>query len=127
MDAARGAAGLQAGYYLPTAVLPFVSRRRFTAITGPKPEWWLVQTVSVLVGAIGAGLAAAALRRRVTPELGALAAGSAAGLTVIDLVYVARRRISPAYLLDAAAELLCVAAWVRAWRAREVEAPAAHP
>lgn len=39
----------------------------------------------------------------------ALAAGSAAALAGIDLVYVARRRISPRYLADAAVQvgLLC--------------------
>lgn len=36
---------------------------------------------------------------------------SAAGLSLIDLVFVARRRISPVYLLDAAAEAALVAAW----------------
>jgi hypothetical protein len=29
---------------------------------------------------------------------------SAAGLTLVDLIFVARRRISPVYLLDAMAE-----------------------
>jgi hypothetical protein len=30
---------------------------------------------------------------------------SAAGLTAVDFIYVAKRRIAPVYLLDAAAEL----------------------
>jgi len=40
--------------------------------------------------------------RRVTQEVVAIAAGCAGGLAAIDLVYVARRRISPVYLVDAA-------------------------
>jgi hypothetical protein len=41
-----------------------------------------------------------------------LGAGAAAGLGLIDLVYVARGRISPVYLLDAALQLPIAAAWV---------------
>ena len=37
-----------------------------------------------------------------TQEVVAIAAGCAGGLAAIDLVYVARRRISPVYLVDAA-------------------------
>jgi hypothetical protein len=42
-----------------------------------------------------------------------VAAGSAAALATIDVVYVAKRRISPVYLLDAIAEIALVAAWAR--------------
>src|SRR3954453_8582479 len=38
---------LQGGYYVLTGVAPFVSRRAFERVTGPKAEWWLVQTVAV--------------------------------------------------------------------------------
>ena len=106
----------QAGYYLATGLLPFVSRRAFEAVTGPKREWWLVQTVGALVTVIGGALASAATRRRVTPEMLAVAAGSAAALATIDAVHVARRRISPAYLLDAAAELGLLIALARVTR-----------
>jgi hypothetical protein len=103
----------QGAYYLATGVAPFVSRRGFERVTGPKLEWWLVQTVSVLVGAIGAALLAAVRNRRETPELTAMAAGCAAGLATIDVVHVARRRIAPTYLVDAAAQLALLAGLVR--------------
>jgi hypothetical protein len=96
---------LQGGYYVATGVLPFVSRRAFEAATGPKREWWLVQTVGALVTVIGGVLLSGAGRRRVSPELLGLAAGSAAALAAIDIVYVAKGRIAPSYLGDAAAEL----------------------
>jgi hypothetical protein len=35
---ARQVAAAQAAYYLPTAVLPFVSRRAFESVTGRKLE-----------------------------------------------------------------------------------------
>jgi hypothetical protein len=91
----------QGGYYVVTGVAPFVSRRAFEAVTGPKTEWWLVQTVGAIVTVVGATLVSGALSGRVTRELRGLAVGCAAGLAAIDVVYVLRRRIAPTYLLDA--------------------------
>ena len=100
----------QGAYYLATGVAPFVSRRAFEAVTGRKREWWLVETVGVLVTAVGTGVLTAAARDRVTPEITAIAVGCAGGLAAIDVVYVARGRISPAYLADAAAQVGLLAA-----------------
>jgi hypothetical protein len=95
----------QGGYYMATGVLPFVSRRLFEAVTGPKREWWLVQTVGGIVTVIGGALISSAVRRETSPELVAVGAGTAAALAAIDVVYVARRRIAPTYLIDAGAQL----------------------
>jgi hypothetical protein len=114
----RAVAAAQAAYYLPTAVSPFVSRRAFEAVTGPKREWWLVQTVGLLVGAVGAGLAVAARDDDVGPDIALVGAGSAAALAAIDVVYAGRGRIRWTYLLDAAAEAACVAGWLAARRAQ---------
>ena len=116
MDAIRKSLLVQGAYYLGTGVAPFVSRRAFEAVTGRKKEWWLVETVGVLVTAVGSGLAAAAARDRVTPEITTIAASCAGGLAAIDIVYVARGRISPAYLADAAAQLALVTAHANASR-----------
>jgi uncharacterized membrane protein AbrB (regulator of aidB expression) len=110
VEAIRRSLLAQGVYYLGTGVAPFISRRAFEAVTGPKQEWWLVETVGVLVTAVGGGVAAAAARDRVTPEITAIAAGCAGGLAAVDIVYVARRRISPAYLADAAAQIALLAA-----------------
>ena len=99
----------QGGYYVATGVLPFVSRRAFETLTGPKREWWLVQTVGGLVTVIGGALACAALREPST-EVIAIAVGSAVTLAGIDVVYVAKRRIAPTYLIDAGAQLGVLAA-----------------
>jgi hypothetical protein len=109
MDQTRKALLAQGTYYVATGIAPFVSRRGFEAITGPKREWWLVQTAGVLVTAVGAGLLGAAVRDRVTPELVAIATGCAAGLATIDVVYVARGRIAPTYLGDAAIKIAFIA------------------
>jgi hypothetical protein len=102
----------QGAYYVATGVAPFASRRAFEAVTGRKREWWLVETVGVLVTAVGASLVSAAVRDRVTPEITTIAVGCAGGLAAIDVVYVARGRISPAYLADAAAQLALLSAHV---------------
>jgi hypothetical protein len=105
----------QGGYFALTGLWPLVSMRTFERVTGPKVDRWLVQTVGVLVLAVGASLGLAGARRRVTPELALLAAGSAAGLAAIDVVYVARRRIAPVYLLDALAEGALLVGWAAGW------------
>ena len=103
-------------YYLVTGIWPLVSIRTFQWVTGPKYDRWLVKTVGVLVAVIGGVLTMAGLRRQTTREIALLAAGSAAGLTAIDVVYVARKRISPIYLLDAVAEVVLIAGWLVAQR-----------
>jgi hypothetical protein len=106
----RAALGAQGGYYLITGIVPFVSRRAFEAVTGPKADWWLVQTVSVLVDAVGVALIAGAARDRVTPELVVAAGGCAAGLAAVDVVYATRGRIARTYFADAAVQAACAAA-----------------
>jgi hypothetical protein len=49
-------AALQGGYFLATGIWPLLSRRTFERITGPKTDFWLAQTVGVLVGSIGGTL-----------------------------------------------------------------------
>lgn len=104
----------QGGYFVATGLLPFVSRRAFEAVTGPKREWWLVQTVGALVTVAGGALLASAARQEAAPpELIGVAAGSAAALAAIDVVYVAKGRIAPSYLADAAVELALFAGLAR--------------
>ena len=126
-----GASGLarlavaQGAFYVATGVWPIVHLRSFEAVTGPKLEGWLVKTVGALIAAIGGTLWAAGRRRRLVPEEVALAVGSAAALTAVDVIYVARRRIAPVYLLDAVAETALMATWaVLLARRRTVSAAA---
>lgn len=106
-------------YYLITGIWPLVSRRTFESVTGPKTDFWLVKTLGTLISVIGAVLVIAGVRRHTTIESSALAVGSAAGLAACDIVFVARRRISPVYLLDALSEIVLLGLWVVAlqnWR-----------
>jgi hypothetical protein len=102
----------QATYYVVSGVWSVVHRRSFEAITGPKVDYWLVKTVGALVTAIGAAIGVSAARSKAGPETPTLAIGSAAGLAIIGVVYPIRGRISKIYLLDAAAQLTLIAAWI---------------
>jgi hypothetical protein len=108
----RNVLAAQGAYYLLTGVAPFVSRRAFERVTGPKTEWWLAQTVGALVAVAGAGLLRAARRPAADSEVPAMAIGWALSLGAIDAVYVARRRISPVYLVDGVVQAALVAGLV---------------
>jgi hypothetical protein len=110
----RQLAALHGAYYVSTGLWPLLHRSSFERVTGPKVDFWLAQTVGVTVAAIGVGLAQASRSSTVPPELRTVACAGAAGLTLVDLVFVARRRISPVYLFDAAAELSLIGAWAMA-------------
>jgi hypothetical protein len=103
----------QAAYYLPSGIAPFAIRRRFEAITGPKLERWLVQTVGALLAIIGGALTLSA-RDGPTDETAVLGTGTAAVLCSIDVTYVALGRISRVYLVDAAVQTALVAGWIMA-------------
>ena len=104
-------ARLQAGYYLVTGLWSLLHLQSFLKVTGPKTDLWLVKTLGVLISVIGAVLGMAGVQQSVTREMALLGGGSAAGLTAIEVIYVARRRIAPVYLLDAVAELALLIGW----------------
>lgn len=114
------AAFAQAAYYLPTGVWPLISPRTFQQLTGRKSDVWLAQTVGALIAVIGVSLGAAARTELYdTVPIRTLALGSALSLFAVDVGFVARRRIPPIYLADAAAELAIVAAWLARTEARQ--------
>lgn len=105
----------QSAFYVITGVWPIVSLGTFQKVTGPKTDLWLVKTAGTLITVVGAVVGMAGYRRKISPEIGVLAAGCAAGLTAIDVVYVSKRRISPIYLLDAVAEVGLIGLWAALW------------
>jgi len=102
---------VQGGFDVVTGLWPIFHLRSFELVTGPKLEGWLVKTVGALISVIGGTLVSAGLRNRVTPEVRMLAVGSAAALTLVDIIYTAKRRIAPVYLLDAVVEVGLIAGW----------------
>jgi hypothetical protein len=107
----RAVAAAQSAYYLLTGVWPLLHLPSFLAVTGEKYDVWLVETVGVLVIAIGAALALAAFRNRVSAEIVLLAMASAIALVSVELIYVMRQRIAATYLIDVAIHLLLLTAW----------------
>ena len=105
----------QSAFYVLTGIWPIFSIGTFQKVTGPKTDLWLVKTVGLLIAVIGGVIGLAGHKRRISPEIAMLAAGSAASLTAIDVVYVAKKRISPIYLLDAVAEVGLIALWALVW------------
>jgi hypothetical protein len=107
-------AAVQGAYFLVTGLWPLVSLRTFYAVTGPKRDGWLVQTVGSMIACVGSTLLLGARRPSVSPEIRWLGASSAAALMAVDMVFVSRRRIPRIYLADAVAELGLLAGWALA-------------
>lgn len=105
----------QSAFYVITGIWPILHIGSFQKVTGPKTDLWLVKTAGTLITVLGSVIGLAGYRRRVSPEIALLAVGCAAGLAAIDVVYVAKKRISPIYLLDALAEGGLIALWALAW------------
>lgn len=101
----------QALYYVGTGAWPLLDRGSFERVTGPKTEFWLVRTVGAITSVIGASLLAAS-RAQVEPPMRILGAGCPLAFASIDLVFVAKRRISPVYALDAVVQLVLAAGWL---------------
>ena len=107
---------LQGAYYLLTGLSPFVSMRGFEKVTGKKKDRWLVQMVGLLAASVGVSLFVAADRNQIETATVLLATATALAFAGIDVVHVARRRISPIYLADAAAEAAILSALLAAKR-----------
>jgi hypothetical protein len=91
---------------------PLVHLRSFLAVTGPKTDLWLVQTVGALLAVLGAVLIGVARRPRIEFEWALLGTGVALVLGGADAIFVQRGVISRIYLADAAAEFLIAGAWM---------------
>ncbi|MFL6198178.1 MAG: hypothetical protein ACJ76J_03290 [Thermoanaerobaculia bacterium] len=105
-------AWIQGIFYFVTGVWPLVSIGTFMMVTGPKVDLWLVKTVGLLIAVIALAILMAARRGRIAPEVRFLAAGSAAALAAVDLIYALSDRIWDVYLLDAVAEIGLVVLWL---------------
>jgi hypothetical protein len=101
---------IQGIYYLVTGIWPLVSLQTFEAVTGPKTDDWLVQTVGVLAATIGATLLIGCVRDKPSRETLSLSVLAALAFTGVDVVFVALGVISRIYLVDAAAQVLALIA-----------------
>jgi hypothetical protein len=105
-------ARVQGVFDIATGLWPILHRPSFERVSGYKVDYWLVRTTGGLITTIGAALLVASRQKRLSPEAKLLAIMAPATLALIDVVYVARRRISPVYLVDAAIESTLVICWL---------------
>lgn len=110
---------IQGWFYLLTGAWPLLHGHSFQFVTGFKTNFWLAQLVGALLALTGCLLISAARRRRVTPEIKALGAGSAAILLVADIVCVPLPDTTPIYWLDAGLEAVLLVIWLNVLRRRE--------
>jgi len=103
---------VQGLYFALTGVWPLVSMETFLAVTGPKGDLWLVQTVGILITVIGLTFLVGAWQREWGGAVPFLAVGSAGALAAVDAGFVAKGILSPVYLLDALVEALLIAWWL---------------
>lgn len=106
-------AGAHAGYLIATGIWPIVHRKTFERVTGPKRDFWLVRVVGGLVAVTGVALGVAVVRGRRSPEMQAVAAGSAAVFAVADVW--AGKNQSRIYFADVPLQALFTPAWFVAW------------
>jgi hypothetical protein len=90
---------------------PLLYRRSFEAVFGPKDDRWLVHTVAGLLTVIGYAQLKATTPHA-WPHARRLGLGTATTLLTIDVVYVARGRLRPTYLLDVAGEAALLVGWL---------------
>jgi hypothetical protein len=105
---------VQGIYFFVTGIWPIISINTFQKVTGPKMDLWLVKTVGIILATIGAVLIFAQANTEINSSIILLAIGSALSLAIVELVYVAKRVISPIYLADAIIELILIAWWILA-------------
>jgi hypothetical protein len=104
-------AATQGAVFIASGLWPVIHLRSFERASGPKVDGWLVKTVGLLLASVGGGLFAAAMRRRVTGELAAVGALTAASLVAIDLRFAPTGRIPRRYLADALLHSLWLVGW----------------
>jgi hypothetical protein len=104
-------AALHGTFNLVTGLWAPLHRRSFEAVTGPKLDYWLVNTVAGLLVTNGLVQLTAPTTSEGHAMARRLGIGTAGTLVTIDVVYGVKGRISPVYLLDALVEL----AWITAW------------
>jgi energy-converting hydrogenase Eha subunit E len=108
MSMLRKVLGAQGVYFLITGVWPIVSITTFEAVTGPKTDDWLVQTVGGLAAAVGLSLFYGLRHRTVSAYIVFVAIATAAAFFLVDVIFSLRGIISKIYLIDAAVQAVLI-------------------
>jgi hypothetical protein len=121
----RNSIRIQGIYYLLSGVWPLLSIGTFQAVTGPKTDLWLVQTVGLLLMVNGLILMLASYGHKIDWSIFTIGVCTALALVGIEVVYVLKGTISVVYLLDAAVEILFIVAWIG--KPRSADMPGSVP
>ncbi|GAP46273.1 hypothetical protein [Streptomyces azureus] len=92
---------------------PLLHLRSFEWVLGPKTDVWLQMTTGGLLVSAGVAQLAAPPGPQGPAQVHRIGLGTALTLLAVDLVYVPKGRIRPAYLLDAAMQPGWITAWLR--------------
>jgi hypothetical protein len=103
---------IQGLYSLVTAVWPIVHIRSFIAVTGPKTDIWLVETVAVLILAIAVLLLVHLRYLLPILPVALMAITMSVGLLVIDFYYPSVYRISKIYMVDGILQMIFLVTWL---------------
>ena len=103
---------VQGIYFVVFGIWPILSMGTFLRVTGPKTDLWLVKTVGIILAVIGVVLIVAQINAEINTSIIILAIGSALSLALVEVIYVAKRVISPIYLGDAIIELILIGWWI---------------
>jgi hypothetical protein len=106
-------ARLHGAFNVAAGLWPLLHRRSFEAVFGPKQDYWLASTVALLLAGNGTAQLMAASTPHGLASARRIGAETALALASVDLVNVARGRISRTYLFDAAVELGWLWVWAR--------------
>jgi hypothetical protein len=90
---------------------PILGTKSYEKIMGHKEDMWLMTGVSLIFGVTGSAIARAAATNRITPEIAQIAIGASVAVAGVQVVNVARGRIPPTNLLDAAGHISIAAGW----------------
>ena len=93
-------------YYALTGLWPWLHIQSFMAVTGPKTDLWLVQTVGALALVIGLALLAIPKSARTSRYALTLGLTAAAAFAFVDFYFSLSGVIAPIYQADGAVQVL---------------------
>lgn len=102
-------------FWLITGMWGLIDIRSFMWVTGPKTDVWLVKTVSALIVSIALTLLLGAKSKGPKVPFMVLGMAGCISLSTIDFIYTSNGTISNIYLLDAAAEIAILVAYIGLW------------
>jgi hypothetical protein len=103
---------IQGVYTTLTALWPIVHLKSFLIVTGPKTDIWLLNTVSLLLLAMGISFLIWSKEKSPSNGIRLLAINSAITLAAIDFYYTAHHIISRVYIVDGIMQLVFISWWL---------------